>query len=98
MKIIAARTVGLLFFLQIIMPPTMAAEQLSLPAPDIEPPTIQFEKSGSEIEAGEKTFTAIVTDNVGVAEVTLYFKGASDVSFTPKRMKRSSPDSDTFTT
>lgn len=98
MKIIATRIVALSFFLHVIMPPAMAAEQLSLPAPDIEPPTIQFEKSGSEIEAGEKTFTAVVTDNVGAAEVTLYFKGASDISYTPKRMKRSSPDSNTYTT
>ncbi len=98
MKIIITRMVALLFFIQIIMPPVSAARKLALPAPDIEPPTILFNEPSTEIEAGEKIFTAIVTDNLGVDNVTLYFKGATDVAVTPKRMSLSSSDPNTYTT
>lgn len=96
MKVIVTRTIALLFFLQIIVPPVSAAD--ALPAPDVEPPSILIDESSTEIEAGGKTFTAIVTDNIGVAKVTLYFKGATDVAFTARRMVRSSTDPDTYTT
>ena len=98
MKIILTRIFSLLFFLQVTLPPALAAEQLGLPAPDVEPPKVLFDKTSSEIEAGEKTFTATVTDNVGVASVTLYFKGATDIAFIAKIMKRSETDPNVYTT
>ena len=98
MKIIFIRMFSLLFLLQAIIPPVSAAEQLVLPAPDVEPPTIVFDQYDAEIEAGIKTFTAVVTDNVGVANVTLYYKGATDVVFRPKTMKQSPTDPNIYTT
>jgi len=98
MKIIFIRMFNLLFFLQAIIPPVSAAQQLILPAPDVEPPTIVFDQYDAEIEAGIKTFTATVTDNVGVASVTLYYKGANDVVFRPKTMKQSPTNPNIYTT
>jgi hypothetical protein len=98
MKIIFIRMFSLLFFLQVIIPPASAAEQLVLPAPDVEPPIIVFDQYHGEIEAGIKTFTAAVTDNVGVANVTLYYKGATDFAFKPKNMKASPTDPNIYTT
>ena len=98
MKIIFIRIFSLIFFLQVIIPPVSAAEQLVLPAPDVEPPTIVFDQYDAEIEAGIKTFTATVTDNVGVANVTLYYKGATDVTFRPKTMKESPTNPNIYTT
>ena len=98
MKIIFIRMFSLLFFLQVIIPPASAAEQLVLPAPDVEPPIIVFDQYDVEIEAGIKTFTAAVTDNIGVANVTLYYKGATDFAFKPKNMKASPTDPNIYTT
>jgi hypothetical protein len=98
MKIIFIRMFSLLFFLQAIIPPVSAAEQLVLPAPDVEPPIIVFDQYDVEIEAGIKTFTAAVTDNIGVANVTLYYKGATDFAFKPKNMKASPTDPNIYTT
>ena len=97
MKITLIRMFSLLFFLQTIAPTVFAAEQLKLSAPDVEPPNILFEQSGTEIEAGIKTFTATVTDNIGVANVTLYVKGATDYLFKPITMKQSASDPDIYT-
>ena len=97
MKIALIRVFSLLFFLQTTSPTVFAAEQLKLPAPDVEPPNILFEQSGTEIEAGIKTFTATVTDNIGVANVTLYVKGATDYLFKPITMKQSGSDPDIYT-
>jgi len=72
MRRILIRVFSLLFLLQTIAPPILAAEQLQLQAPDVEPPKIEFEQGGTEIEAGIKTFSATVTDNVGVAGYRLY--------------------------
>ncbi|MCP3670144.1 MAG: hypothetical protein GY814_06860 [Gammaproteobacteria bacterium] len=97
MKIILIRIFSLLFFLQTTIPPVLAAEQLGLPAPDVEPPTIVFDQYDTEIEAGIKTFTAAVSDNIGVANVTLYYKGATDVAFRTKTMKESPTDPNIYT-
>jgi hypothetical protein len=86
MKIIIARVLSLVFFLQLISPAAFAA-QLNLQAPDIEPPAIKFDPGESSISDGVKTFSAEVTDNIGVANVTLYYKNADDVGYTPKRMR-----------
>lgn len=98
MKIILIRITSLFFFLHVIFPPAFAAEQLGLPAPDIEPPKILFNNSTTELTAGINTFKAKVTDNIGVANVTLYFKNANDVAFKPRTMTRSSTDPDIYTT
>jgi len=90
------RVFSLLFLLQTIAPPTLAAEQLQLQAPDVEPPKIEFEQGGTEIEAGIKTFSATVTDNVGVANVTLYVKDANDIAFRPITMNPSTGDPDVY--
>ena len=95
MKIILARIFSLIFILQVVSPPGFAA-QLGLQAPDIEPPAILFDPGSTEIEEGIKTFTARVTDNVGVERVTLYFKGTNDVAFKPREMKRSRTDPDIY--
>ena len=95
MKIILLRMFSLIFFLQVVSPPLLAA-QLGLQAPDIEPPAILFDAGSAEIEEGIKTFTATVTDNVGVASVTLYYKGVTDVAFKPREMKQSSTDPNVY--
>jgi len=97
MRRILIRVFSLLFLLQTIAPPTFAAEQLQLQAPDVEPPKILFDQGSAEIEAGVKTFSATVTDNVGVANVTLYVKYANDIAFRPITMKSSAGDPDIYT-
>ncbi len=98
MKVTLVRTFSLLFFLQTIIPPASAAGQMALSAPDIEPPAILFEQFDTEIEAGIKTFTAVVTDNIGVANVTLYYKSApDDIAFKAKAMKQSPTDPIVYT-
>jgi hypothetical protein len=84
MKIFLSRLIALTFFLQVITP--AYAESLSLQAPDIEPPVIKFNAGKNEISEGIKTFTAEVTDNKGIANVTLYYKNANDVGYVPKPM------------
>ena len=96
MKIILIRTFSLIFFLQVVCPPVLAA-QLGLQAPDIEPPAIVFDVGSAEIEEGIKSFSATVTDNVGVASVTLYYKGTNDISFKPREMKSSAADPNVYT-
>ncbi len=98
MKTIFIRMFSLLFFLQVMIPPVSAAEQLVLPAPDVEPPTIVFDQYDAKIEAGVKTFTATVTDNIGVANVMLYYKSATDLAFRPKTMKKPPTDPNIYAT
>ena len=95
MKKILIRMFSLIFFLQVVSP-TVFAAQLGLQAPDIEPPSILFDEGSAEIEEGIKTFTATVTDNVGVASVTLYYKGVTDLAFIPREMKQSSTDPNVY--
>jgi len=97
MKILFIRLFSLLFFLQVTVLPVSAAEQLSLPAPDVEPPVVIFDETDTEIEAGIKTFTVAVTDNVGVASVTLYYKDATDMVFKTKTMRQSTTDPNIYT-
>ncbi len=96
MKIILSRLFSVFFFLQVVSPSVMAA-QLGLPAPDIEPPTILFNEGNTVIEEGIKTFSATVTDNIGVANVTLYFKSPADIAFKPRKMNPSSADPNIYT-
>ena len=97
MKLVLTRLFSLLFFLQVIMPPAMSAEHTGLPLADNQPPEILFDASNNEIESGIKTFTATVTDNVGVATVTLFFKGETDMVFQPVIMEQSDTDPDLYT-
>jgi hypothetical protein len=97
MKLVLARLFSLLFFLQVIMPPALSAEHTGLPLADNQPPEIRFDTSNNEIESGIKTFTATVTDNVGVATVTLFFKGETDMIFQPVIMKQSETDPSLYT-
>ena len=96
--LILIRMFSRIFFLQVIIPPVSAAEQLVLPAPDVEPPIIVFDQYDAEIEAGIKTLTAAVSDNVGVANVTIYYKGETDFAFRPKTMKETLTDPNIYTT
>jgi hypothetical protein len=96
MKKLMIRSFTLLFFLQVIIPP-VSAEQLGLRAPDVQPPAIVFNKDTTELEDGIQTFSATVTDNIGVASVTLYYKGANDVAFIPKVMQQSASNPDLYT-
>lgn len=95
MKKLFTKILTLFFFLQVISPAVYAAK-LNLQAPDIEPPSINFDVGNEEISDGIKTISVEVTDNIGVANVTLYYKGSGDVGFTPKQMKLS--DINTYTT
>ncbi len=86
-----ARFVALSFFLQSIIPTGLAAP-LKLQAPDIEPPEIEFDVGSTDISDGVKVFSARVTDNIGVATVTLYYKEANDVVFKSKTMEKFAED------
>ena len=97
MKLVLARLFSLLFFLQVIMPPALSAEHTGVPLADNQPPEILFDAGNNEIESGIKTFTATVTDNVGVATVTLFFKGETDMIFQPVIMKQSDTDPNLYT-
>jgi len=97
MKLVLARLFSLLFLLQVIMPPALSAEPTGLALADIQPPEILFDAGNNEIESGIKTFTATVTDNVGVATVTLFFKGETDMVFQPVIMKQSDTDASVYT-
>lgn len=97
MKLYLARLFSLLFFLQVIMPPALSDEHTGLPLADIEPPELLFDAGNNEIESGIKIFTATVTDNVGVATVTLFFKGENDMVFKPFIMKQSDTDPSLYT-
>jgi hypothetical protein len=95
MKIFLSRLLALIFFLQITTP-SAYAEALSLQAQDIEPPVINFDVGKSRISEGIKTFSVEVTDNKGVANVTLYYKNANDIGFIPKAMLKTGTN--TYTT
>lgn len=97
MKLGLARLFSLLFFLQVIMPPALSDEHTGSPLEDIQPPELFFDAGNNEIESGMKTFTAIVTDNVGVASVTLFFKSENDMIFTPLIMEQSDTDPGVYT-
>lgn len=97
MKLVLARLFSLLFFLQVITPPALSAEPTGLPLADNQPPEILFDASNNKIESGINTFTATVTDNVGVATVTLFFKGETDMIFQPVIMKQSETDPSLYT-
>lgn len=96
MKRQLARVVSLFFLLQVITPPVWAVENFELPAPDVEAPTIIFDTSNTEIEAGINTFSARVTDNVGVQKVFFYHRGKGDFRFKPKVMQRSASDPNVY--
>ncbi len=85
-----------IFIFQVIIPP-VSAEQLKLRAPDVEPPSIIFNQNQTELEEGIQTFSATVTDNVGVANVTLYYKGEHDVAFMPQLMQKDPLNPDLYT-
>ncbi len=92
MKKTLIRSFTILFFLQVTISP-VSADQLELQSPDIEPPTIIFDISNYLLEEGIQTFSVKATDNVGIASVTLYYKGVNDIAFIPKIMKQSTSDS-----
>jgi hypothetical protein len=91
------RSFTLLFFLQVTIPP-VSADQLGLQSPDIEPPKIFFDERNGVLEEGIQTFSVTATDNIGIASVTLYYKGVNDVAFIPRIMKQSTSDSTLYTT
>ena len=96
MKKTLTQTFICIFILQLIIPP-VSAEQLKLRAPDVEPPSIIFNQNQAELEEGIQTFSATVTDNVGVASVTLYYKGENDVAFMPQLMQKDPSNPDLYT-
>ncbi len=85
-NILFTRLFSLFFFLQIISPVAFS-DQLNLQAPDLEPPIIVFEFSGEVISDGINTIKAVITDNIGVANATLYYKHTGGVGYTPKTMR-----------
>lgn len=95
MKIVLTRLVTLLITLHMFSPAVLA-EQHSAATLDVESPGIQFDQGDMEIVEGVKLFTAVVTDNIAVAMVTLYYKNAGDVSFKAKEMKKDNSQTDVY--
>lgn len=97
MKLVFARLFSLFFVLQVMSPPILAA-QLILQAQDIEPPAIVFEMNATDIPEGLNSFKARVTDNVGVSNVTLFYRAAGDIAFSSKPMTKLEEGSDIYST
>ncbi len=95
MKRTIATLISWIFFLQILSP-IAYSESLNLQSQDIEAPVIKFKIGKTEISDGIKKFTANVTDNKGVARVTLHYKNAGSIAFVSKPMEKSG--SETYST
>lgn len=96
MKILLIPMFSLTFFLQAIIPPAHAVKPL--PAPGVTPSIIPFDLYQAEIGAGIETFSAAVSDNAGIAYITLHSKNAIDLAFRPKTSKQSSSDLNIYPT
>ncbi len=91
MKRTIATLISWIFFLQILSPVAYSAS-LNLQSQDIEAPVIKFTIGETEISDGIKKFVVKVTDNKGVANVTLHYKSANGIAFISKAMKKSGPE------
>ena len=79
--------------LSLIYSPVVRSEQLSLPSSDLVAPKVIHEPIEQTISAGsERKFTAIVTDNVSVQSVTLFYRTIGDKSYKRKAMISSGAD------
>lgn len=96
MKLVFVRLFSLYFVFQVMSPPILAAEILQ--TQDIEPPTIIFEIDAADIPEGLNSFKARVTDNVGVSNVTLFYRAAGDIAFSSKPMTKLEKASDIYST
>ncbi len=95
MKLIRIALVSLLSSSLIFMPVVYAAE-LALPSGDLVAPVIKHTPIGKDIPPGQAVdVTAIITDNVGVKEVILFYREIDATDFKRMRMKRDL-DSDTY--
>jgi hypothetical protein len=90
MNILKWRKVLALFVCQsLIFSPLIYAEQLSLPASDLIAPEVSHEAIKSTLEEGASLqLRAMVTDNVGVKSVTLYFRVIGSVNYKSVNMQR----------
>lgn len=95
MKLVFVRFFSLFFVFQVMSPPILAAE-LILQGQDIEPPTIIFELDAADIPEGLNSFKARVTDNVGVSNVTLFYRAAGNIAFSSKPMMKLEENSDVY--
>ncbi len=93
MKLRRMILVVLLSFSFILFPVVQAAE-LALPSGDLIAPAIQHTPIEKDIYAGQQVdIKATVTDNVGVKNVTLFYRDANAVEFKRLKMNR---DLDSF--
>lgn len=91
MKRAISTLISLTFFFQ-TMSPAVHAQMANQQVPDIEPPAITFELGDEQIPDGLKTLSVTVTDNRGVAAVTLFYRDGGDIAYTEKAMLESSPN------
>lgn len=96
MKVIRFVLVYLVSFSLVFTPIAYTAE-LALPSGDLVAPVIKHEPIKGEISPGQIVpVSAVVTDNVGVNEVILFYRESNNGEFRRMRMKRDL-DSDTYT-
>lgn len=97
MRVIRFVLVSLLSSSLVFTPIAYAAE-LALPSGDLVAPVIKHEPVKGEISPGQMvSVNAVVTDNVGVKDVILFYRESDNGEFKRKKMKRDL-DSDTYAT
>lgn len=85
-----------ILFLSFSFTPVLNADQLSLPSSDLIAPIVKHTPLDKSATAGESsTFSAIVTDNVAVQSVILFYRAIGDRDYKRKAMQRVA-DSDRY--
>lgn len=75
----------------------LATEQAELLAKDVESPVIVIDKSDTKVDADSATITAAVADNVGIAKVTIFYRGQTNTSYDTKLMQLSNKAPNLYT-
>jgi len=87
-KIILRKFINLFMCCALAFSPLLSAEQLSFPSADMLAPEItQPNYVNTVVEGGDHIVTVNVTDNVGVKQVTLYYRVIGTENFTTINMK-----------
>jgi len=81
--------ISLLVSLSLIYTPILRADQLALPSADLVAPVVKHHPIENTPTAGlSQNFSAIVTDNVGVKSVTLFYRPIGSKQYQQKSMKK----------
>jgi len=81
--------ISLLVSLSLIYGPILRADQLALPSADLVAPQVKHKPISNTPTAGlSQKFSAIVTDNVGVKSVTLFYRTIGSKQYQQKAMKK----------